>query len=54
LLVKAAYAEPGAPGETAEELAAELRDLATWLDLDDIAVQPKGDLAPALAALLHG
>ena len=27
LLVKAAYAEPGAPPETAEELAAELRDL---------------------------
>ena len=27
LLVKAAYAEPGAPAETAEELAAELRDL---------------------------
>ena len=28
LLVQAAYAEPGAPPETADELAAELRDLA--------------------------
>ena len=39
LLVKAAYAEPGAPGETAAELAAELRDLARWLGLDDIVVR---------------
>ncbi len=51
LLVKAAYAEPGAPSETAPELAAELRDLATWLGLDDIAVHDRGGLAPALAAL---
>ena len=33
LVVKAAYAEPGAPGETAEQLAAELCDLAGWLGL---------------------
>ena len=46
LLVKAAYAEPGAPAETAVELAEELRDLASWLDLDDIVVHDKGDLAP--------
>ncbi|NYD40961.1 winged helix-turn-helix domain-containing protein [Nocardioides panaciterrulae] len=51
LLVKAAYAEPGAPGETAEELAAELRDLAGWLGLSEVSVEPRGDLAPALAAL---
>ena len=50
LLVKAAYAEPGAPAETASELAAELRDLASWLDLDDVVVHDKGDLAPRLAA----
>ena len=48
LLVKAAYAEPGAPPETAEELAAELRQLAGWLGLDDIVVEPRGDLAPLL------
>ena len=45
LLVKAAYAERSAPPETAEELAAELRDLASWLGLDDIVVCPRGDLA---------
>ncbi|HWM72305.1 MAG TPA: crosslink repair DNA glycosylase YcaQ family protein, partial [Nocardioides sp.] len=48
LLVKAAYAEPDAPPETAEELSAELRDLAGWLGLDEITVEPRGDLAPAL------
>jgi uncharacterized protein YcaQ len=51
LVVKAAYAEPGAPAETAEELAAELRDLAGWLGLSEVTVEPRGDLAPALAAL---
>ncbi len=54
LLVKAAYAEPGAPPEAVEELAAELRDLASWLKLDDIVVEPKGDLAPGLGAVVHG
>jgi len=48
LVVKAAYAEPGAPPETGEELAAELRQLAGWLELDDVIVEPRGDLAPAL------
>ena len=47
LVVKAAYAEPDAP-ETAEELGAELRELAEWLGLDEITVEPQGDLAPAL------
>ncbi|WP_234412323.1 winged helix-turn-helix domain-containing protein [Nocardioides sediminis] len=51
LLVQGAYAEPGAPGETAEELASELRRLARWLDLDDVVVAPRGDLAPVLAAV---
>jgi uncharacterized protein YcaQ len=50
LLVKAAYAEPDAPPETAEELSAELRDLAGWLGLDEIRIEPRGDLAPALTA----
>jgi uncharacterized protein YcaQ len=52
LVVKAAFAEPGAPAEAAEELAAELRDLAGWLALPEISVEPRGDLAPALAALV--
>jgi uncharacterized protein YcaQ len=52
LVVKAAYAEPGAPPETAEELAEELRELAGWLDLPEVTVEPRGDLAPALAALV--
>lgn len=50
LLVKASYAEPGAPEATADELAAELARLAGWLDLTSIVVEPRGDLAPALAA----
>jgi uncharacterized protein YcaQ len=52
LLVKAAYAEPGAPPEAAEELGAELRDLADWLSLDDIVVHDKGGLAAALGATI--
>jgi hypothetical protein len=52
LLVKAAYAEPGAPAETAEELAEELTRLAGWLGLEALVVEPRGDLAPALAVLL--
>ena len=52
LLVKGAYAEDGAPGETAEELAAELGRLAAWLGLDTVVVEGRGDLAPALAALV--
>lgn len=50
LLVRGAYAEAGAPAETAEELAAELIRLAGWLRLTSIAVEPRGDLASALAA----
>jgi len=49
LLVKGAYAEPGAPDETAAELAEELQSLAGWLGLDGLVVEPRGDLAPALA-----
>ena len=50
LLVPGAFAEPGAPEETADELAAELRRLAGWLGLDDVVVGSRGDLAGALAA----
>ena len=52
LLVKAAYAEPGAPAETAEELAVELERLAGWLGLHTVVVAPRGDLAPALSSLV--
>ena len=50
LLVPGSYAEPGAPPETALQLAAELWQLAGWLGLDDVVVAPRGDLAPALIA----
>jgi uncharacterized protein YcaQ len=52
LIVKSAFAEPGAPAETAYELAEELCDLARWLGLDDIRTEPRGDLAPALSVEL--
>lgn len=48
LVVKGAYAEPGAPPETAEELSAELARLGGWLGLDAVTVEPRGDLAPLL------
>ena len=48
LVVKAAYAERDAPEETADELSAELRDLAGWLNLSAVTVEQRGDLAPAL------
>jgi uncharacterized protein len=54
LRVQAAYAEPHAPSETAEALAAELRGLAGWLGLDEVAVSPVGDLAAPLAAAVRG
>ncbi|MCQ1985350.1 winged helix-turn-helix domain-containing protein [Arthrobacter sp. zg-Y844] len=48
LLVQAAFSEPGAPPQTARQLAAELRLMAQWLGLGQIMVKPVGDLAPAL------
>ncbi|QBR94354.1 winged helix-turn-helix domain-containing protein [Nocardioides euryhalodurans] len=51
LLVQGAYAEADAPGETAEELALELRRLAGWLGLEDVVVADRGGLAPALSVL---
>lgn len=50
LIVKAAHLEPGAQAETPARLAAELREVADWLKLDGVEVEPRGDLAPALAA----
>ncbi len=50
LLVRAAYAEPAAPDDTAEQLTEELRRLANWLGLSAVVVEDRGDLAPQLAA----
>ena len=50
LHVPGSFTEPHAPEETAAELAAELHELARWLELDAVVVGPRGDLAAALAA----
>ena len=51
LRVQAAYAEPGVDtAEVAAELAAELRLMADWLELADVAVADRGDLAVGLRA----
>ncbi|RWE41446.1 MAG: winged helix-turn-helix domain-containing protein [Mesorhizobium sp.] len=49
LRVHAAYAELGAPPETAAQLFDELKQMQAWLGLDAIEVTPAGDLGPALA-----
>ena len=54
LVVRAAHGEPTAPPETPEELAATLAQTASWLGLGQVVVEPRGDLAPALTALLPG
>jgi uncharacterized protein YcaQ len=53
LRIPAAWAEPGAPSETAEALATELRRLATWLGLSEVATPERGDLGRSLAAQLR-
>jgi uncharacterized protein YcaQ len=52
LRVQSAWAEAGAPAETAERLVPVLRSAASWQGLDDIDVVGRGDLAPALGAEL--
>ena len=58
LIVQGAFAEtdPGHPDieHVAAELAAELAVTARWLGLEAVAVRPRGDLAPALAAAVGG
>ena len=52
LRVRAAWAEPGLSPDDLPELADELTELAGWLGLVEIAVEPRGDLAPALRRLV--
>jgi uncharacterized protein YcaQ len=52
--VLGAYAEAhAAPGDVAPPLARELRTMAGWLVLDDVAVEHRGNLARALTAELR-
>lgn len=50
LRVLGSFLEPGAPGDTAERLLAELESMARWLGLGGVTVEPRGDLAPALSS----
>lgn len=52
LIVQSAHAEPWATEATVGKLAHELRRMAGWLGLETVRVQPRGDLAPALAAAI--
>ena len=52
LRVQAAHGEPEAPAGTAERLAEELRLMARWLELEQVAVANRGDLAVRLRACL--
>jgi uncharacterized protein YcaQ len=54
LLVPAAWQEPGVPeDEVATELAAELREMAGWLELDRVVISERGDLSRALGRALQ-
>jgi uncharacterized protein len=53
LLVPGAFLEEGAdPGLVSRELAVELGEMARWLDLGEIAVGKRGDLAPHLRRMV--
>jgi uncharacterized protein YcaQ len=54
LNVVGAFTEPGQDaGYVASALAGELRSMASWLDLDDVTVGQRGDLAGALRKALR-
>ncbi|MFD3703009.1 winged helix-turn-helix domain-containing protein [Nocardia sp. NPDC058658] len=49
LLAPGAFAEPGyATAETAQALRGALREMADWLELDEVVIGERGDLAPLL------
>ncbi|MEV6137004.1 crosslink repair DNA glycosylase YcaQ family protein [Nocardia sp. NPDC051990] len=49
LLVPGAFAEPGhRTSETAAALSDALREMADWLELDEVVIGARGDLAPLL------
>ncbi len=50
LVVLAAHREPAADGRTAELLSEELQATARWLDLADVQIHDKGELAAELKA----
>lgn len=52
LLVRGAFAEPDADPDLPEALAAELRRMGRWTGTEEVVVEPHGDLAPTLAAVL--
>ena len=55
LLVRGSYAEPSFdPDRSLGVLHERLEELATFLGLSDIAVAPRGDLAPALTTAISG
>lgn len=55
LLVQSSWLEAGHDAErVAAALIGELRLMAGWLDLDDVTVVPRGDLAATLAAVSSG
>jgi uncharacterized protein YcaQ len=51
LKVQSAFAEPGAPPETAEALMREIVGMVGWLGLQRVEVGRSGDLAPTLTEL---